>query len=154
MQRALLLPVTEARVSSCFITSRLKRGRFPAILGRRRVDASVYATIEVLAATATTSRSRHCYDDNIMPGRVARGGRSSANSAASRKTSTQSARNSSPIADTPDEGADSSLRRAVCTVFSDAQKSTAGHRKAIIALRKVQEACCYEPVNLEEGKAE
>ncbi|KAK3073366.1 chromosome condensation complex Condensin, subunit G [Teratosphaeriaceae sp. CCFEE 6253] len=84
-----------------------------------------------------------------MPGRVARGGRTAANSAATRKTST---RNSSPTADVPDEGADTSLRRAVCQVFSDAQKSTAGHRKAIIALRKIQEACCYEPVSHKKGK--
>lgn len=88
-----------------------------------------------------------------MPARIARGARSAA---ASRKTSAQTVkstgRNSSPVTDVPDEGADTSLRRAVCTVFSDAQKSTAGHRKAIISLRKIQEACCYEPVNYKKGK--
>lgn len=91
-----------------------------------------------------------------MPARVARGSaRSSANSALNRKSSTQtlkSARNSSPTTDIPDEGADTTLRRAICTVFADAQKSIAGHRKAIISLRKVQEACCYEPVNYKKGK--
>jgi len=91
-----------------------------------------------------------------MPGRVARGGRSSANSAVSRKTRTEtprsSGRNSSPVAEVPDEGGDTSLRRAVCTVFVDAQKSTAGHRKAVISLRKIQEACCYEPTNYKKGK--
>lgn len=78
-----------------------------------------------------------------MPGRVARGG--------ARSTRT-SARNSSPATEIPDEGADTSLRRAICTVFSDSQKSTAGHRKCVISLRKIQEACCYEPVNQKKGK--
>lgn len=62
-------------------------------------------------------------------------------------------RNSSPATDVPDEGADTSLRRAICIVFSDAQKSTAGHRKCVISLRKIQEACCFEPVNLKKGKS-
>ena len=87
-----------------------------------------------------------------MPGRVARGGRASA---VSRKSSTQTLktpRNSSPITDIPDEGTDTTLRRAICAVFSDAQKSTAGHRKLCIQLRKVQEACAYEPVNYKKGK--
>ncbi|KAF2768731.1 chromosome condensation complex Condensin, subunit G [Teratosphaeria nubilosa] len=90
-----------------------------------------------------------------MPGRVARG--SARSSAASRKSSTQnlkSGRNSSPTVEVPDEGADTTLRRAVCLVFGDAQKSTAGHRKAVISLRKVQEACCYEPINQKKGKQE
>ena len=91
-----------------------------------------------------------------MPGRVARGSRSSANSAISRKSSTQAlrsaGRNSSPVTELPNEGPVTSLRRAVCTVFADAQKSTAGHRKLVISLRKIQEQCCYEPVNLTKAK--
>ncbi|TKA24605.1 hypothetical protein B0A50_06365 [Salinomyces thailandicus] len=83
-----------------------------------------------------------------MPGRIARGARSSATTTAARKTT----RNSSPTTEIPDEGADTSLRRDICRIFSDAQKSTAGHRKAVIALRKIQEACCYEPVNFKKGK--
>lgn len=79
-----------------------------------------------------------------MPGRVTRGGRA---------TSTRtSARNSSPTNDIPDEGDTTSLRRAICIVFADAQKSLAGHRKLVISLRKIQEACCYEPVNLKKKK--
>ncbi len=91
-----------------------------------------------------------------MPGRVARGARSSANSTVSRKSSTQqlktAGRNSSPVTDVPDEGADTTLRRAICTVFGDAQKSTAGHRKLVISLRKIQEQCAYEPVKLNKAK--
>ncbi|KAI7360782.1 hypothetical protein KC336_g21925, partial [Hortaea werneckii] len=77
-----------------------------------------------------------------MPGRVARGARSAA----------ANARNTSPPAQVPDEGAHTSLRREICRIFGDSQKSTAGHRKAVIALRKVQEACCYEPVNHKKGR--
>ncbi|KAK5133895.1 hypothetical protein LTR08_007124 [Meristemomyces frigidus] len=87
-----------------------------------------------------------------MPGRIARGARSSASTRTSAQSLKPARRNSSPATDIPDEGADTSLRRAVCTVFSDAQKSTAGHRKAIISLRKIQEACCYEPVSHKKGR--
>ncbi|KAL6864326.1 ARM repeat-containing protein [Trichoderma novae-zelandiae] len=45
--------------------------------------------------------------------------------------------------DTPD----SALRTQVCAIFRDAQRTTATHRKLAVNLRKVQEACCYEPVN-------
>ena len=37
------------------------------------------------------------------------------------------------------------MRERICAVFGDAQKSTAGHRKLVINLRKIHEACCYEP---------
>lgn len=70
---------------------------------------------------------------------------------AARKTtsakSLRAGRTSSPVTEVPDEGEDTSLRREVCRIFADAQKSTAGHRKSIISLRKIQEACCYEPVS-------
>lgn len=45
----------------------------------------------------------------------------------------------------PEEGATSTLRTQICNVFSDAQKSAAGHRKLLVGLRKIQESCCYEP---------
>ena len=59
----------------------------------------------------------------------------------------KSGRTSSPVAEIPDEGANTSLRRAICLVFADAQNSTATHRKAVISLRKIQEACYYEPIS-------
>ncbi|KNG84759.1 putative nuclear condensin complex subunit 3 [Aspergillus nomiae NRRL 13137] len=34
------------------------------------------------------------------------------------------------------------LRRDVCLLFADAQRSTTGHRKLVVRLRKLQEACC------------
>ncbi|KAA8642897.1 hypothetical protein EYZ11_011820 [Aspergillus tanneri] len=35
-----------------------------------------------------------------------------------------------------------SLRHDVCSIFADAQRSTTGHRKLIVRLRKLQESCC------------
>lgn len=34
------------------------------------------------------------------------------------------------------------LRQDICALFADAQRSTTGHRKLVIRLRKLQEACC------------
>ncbi|KAG8627712.1 hypothetical protein KVT40_003585 [Elsinoe batatas] len=94
-----------------------------------------------------------------MPGRVsARASRASTGQAApTRKSSTQtlkSARSStdhrassSPVADVPDEGASTALRKHIGAIFSDSQKSTTGHRKLVINLRKIQESCCYEPTS-------
>ncbi|KAH0213291.1 ARM repeat-containing protein, partial [Aureobasidium melanogenum] len=39
-------------------------------------------------------------------------------------------------------------------VFADAQKSNTGHRKLVINLRKIQEACCYEPLSSKKNQAE
>ena len=82
-----------------------------------------------------------------MPGRVST--RTSTVSRVSYKISTQTLASrkstSSPTIDIPDDGPTSDLRTQVCNVFSDAQKSAAGHRKLVVGLRKIQEACCYEP---------
>ena len=75
-----------------------------------------------------------------MPGRVSV--RSSRSSATSKKT-----RNSASEDGVPDEGPSTTLRERVCLVFTEVQKSNTGHRKLIVALRKVQEACCYEPAD-------
>ncbi|KAK1058038.1 chromosome condensation complex Condensin, subunit G [Friedmanniomyces endolithicus] len=94
-----------------------------------------------------------------MPGQTARGGRAAAatrptaTNTVSRKRATHATgRNNSPSADVPDEGADTTLRRAVCTIFSDAQKSSVGHKKLMTSLRKIQEACWYEPISYKKGK--
>ncbi|EGC46889.1 nuclear condensin complex subunit 3 [Histoplasma capsulatum var. duboisii H88] len=34
------------------------------------------------------------------------------------------------------------LRKAINEIFSDAQRSTSGHRKLVVRLRKIQEGCC------------
>lgn len=93
-----------------------------------------------------------------MPGRAgARSGRSSANEAAPRKpaaiTKTRaSARSSANTIEIPDEGEATPLRAQICHVFADAQRSTAGQRKLVVNLRKIQEACCYEPTKTKKGK--
>lgn len=82
-----------------------------------------------------------------MPGRV--GARSS--SATTRKADKSSASNAraasvTPSVRIPEEPAlpssSPNLRRDVCTLFADAQRSTTGHRKLIVRLRKLQEICC------------
>ncbi|KAI4868491.1 condensin subunit Cnd3 [Hypoxylon rubiginosum] len=87
-----------------------------------------------------------------MPARV--GTRSTRTSAAvSHKASnatlnsraSAASRVSSSNIDIPEEAPDSDLRRQVCAIFGDAQKTTATHRKLVVNLRKVHEACCYEP---------
>ena len=47
--------------------------------------------------------------------------------------------------DVPDETPDNTLRPQIATVFREAQRTTASHRKLAVTLRKIQEACCYEP---------
>ena len=86
-----------------------------------------------------------------MPGRVStRSGPPSA-AAIPRKSSTRTlnsrasttSRISSPQLEIPDEGPTSRLRTRICSIFADAQRTTAGHRKLVINLRKIQASCCY-----------
>lgn len=87
-----------------------------------------------------------------MPARV--GSRSTRTSAApSHKASSTTlnsrasaaSRQSSSNVDIPEEAPDNDLRRQICAIFRDAQKTTATHRKLAVNLRKIHEACCYEP---------
>ena len=95
-----------------------------------------------------------------MPGRVST--RTSTVSRLSQKPSIQTlssrasavSRISSPQADVPEEGPATPLRTRVCAIFADAQRTTGGHRKLVIKLRKIQEACCYEPTNPRKEGAE
>ncbi|KAI1393233.1 condensin subunit Cnd3 [Hypoxylon trugodes] len=52
---------------------------------------------------------------------------------------------SSSNIDVPEEAPDNQLRTQICAIFRDAQKTTATHRKLAVNLRKIHEACCYEP---------
>ncbi|KAI0587757.1 Condensin complex component cnd3 [Pyrenophora tritici-repentis] len=88
-----------------------------------------------------------------MPGRPStRAPRASATST-TRKTSAgttkstraSSARQSANAIEIPDEGPVTTLRTQIVQVFSDAQKTTATQRKLVVNLRKIQEACCFEP---------
>ncbi|KAK0753024.1 nuclear condensing complex subunit [Schizothecium vesticola] len=49
--------------------------------------------------------------------------------------------------DIPQETPDNALRQQVAAVFREAQRTTASHRKLAVTLRKIQEACCYEPTS-------
>ncbi|CAG8900593.1 unnamed protein product [Penicillium egyptiacum] len=82
-----------------------------------------------------------------MPGRVA----ARSTSATTRRSSAQpsasgragSVTPSFAIPEEPTEPASSpTLRRDVCLLFADAQRSTTGHRKLVVRLRKLQEFCC------------
>jgi len=63
-------------------------------------------------------------------------------------------RTSSPAAGIPDEGPATLLRNHVQAIFADAQKSNTAHRKLVINLRKIQEACCYEPLPSKKAQQE
>ncbi|KAK4697012.1 condensin complex subunit 3, partial [Lecanoromycetidae sp. Uapishka_2] len=91
-----------------------------------------------------------------MPGKAST--RASAASRLSCKSSTQtlaSRRNTaSQTVVVPEEGPSSTLRTRVSTIFSDAQRTTAGHRKLAVSLRKIQESCCYEPARPDKREQE
>ncbi|KAI0846212.1 condensin subunit Cnd3 [Daldinia vernicosa] len=68
-------------------------------------------------------------------------------------SSKASRRVSSSSIDLPEETPDSQLRTQICAIFRDAQKTTATHRKLVINLRKIHEACCYEPTRPDKTSA-
>lgn len=91
-----------------------------------------------------------------MPGRVSV--RNSAASRISHKSSSQTLASrrstASPAIVLPEEGPTSVLRNRICNIFSDAQKTTAGHRKLVVGLRKIQETSCYESRCLDKRASE
>ncbi|KAI2621031.1 ARM repeat-containing protein [Xylaria nigripes] len=79
---------------------------------------------------------------------------SAANKASSSRLRTSpNSRASSSNANIPQESPDSELRSQICTVFRDAQKTTATHRKLAVTLRKIHEACCYEQMTVNKQAA-
>ncbi|OTB11948.1 hypothetical protein K445DRAFT_321664 [Daldinia sp. EC12] len=60
---------------------------------------------------------------------------------------------SSSSIDIPEETPDSQLRTQISAIFRDAQKTTATHRKLVVNLRKIHEACCYEPTRPDKNSA-
>ena len=66
-------------------------------------------------------------------------------STTSRAVSTTSRASPLPVehVDTPDNA----LRPKIAAIFRDAQRNTATHRKLAVTLRKIHEACCYEPAD-------
>lgn len=88
-----------------------------------------------------------------MPGRPSTRAPRGSTTTTARKTSGgttraargSSARQSANAVNIPDEGPVTTLRTQIAQVFSDAQKTTATQRKLVVNLRKIQEACCFEP---------
>lgn len=76
--------------------------------------------------------------------------RSTRSSAAGTRASTASRASSTNI-DVPAETPDNALRTQITAVFRDAQRTTATHRKLAVTLRKIQEACCYEPTTTKKS---
>ena len=62
-------------------------------------------------------------------------------------------RASSAALDIPIETPDNVLRSQIVSVFREAQRNTASHRKLAVTLRKLQEACCYEPTSDKKSAA-
>lgn len=83
-----------------------------------------------------------------MPARATAGSASSSTRKTSGQsaTSTKRASSATPSVAVPAEPAapttNAHLRADVCAIFADAQRSTTGHRKLVVRLRKVQETCC------------
>ncbi|KAL2788829.1 nuclear condensing complex subunit [Aspergillus keveii] len=83
-----------------------------------------------------------------MPSRVSARSSSSTTRKASAASNASSGRagSATPSFAIPEEPTEPeavpNLRRDVCAIFADAQRSTTGHRKLVVRLRKIQEACC------------
>ncbi|KAL2271857.1 hypothetical protein VTJ83DRAFT_1228 [Remersonia thermophila] len=78
--------------------------------------------------------------------------RSTRSSAAATRTSSR-ASSAATNPNVPAEPADNALRTRVAAVFREAQRTTATHRKLAVTLRKIQEACCYEPTSVRKTSA-
>ncbi|KAI0023167.1 ARM repeat-containing protein [Xylariomycetidae sp. FL0641] len=89
-----------------------------------------------------------------MPARVGTRSSRASGAVSSKASSTRASRRASTNVDVPEEGPDSTLRNQICAVFRDAQKTTATHRKLVVTLRKIHEACCYEPTRPNKAGSE
>ncbi|OQE23598.1 hypothetical protein PENSTE_c008G01419 [Penicillium steckii] len=91
-----------------------------------------------------------------MPGRVAARSTSAATRRSSAQPSTGRAPSVTPSFAIPEEPAlpstSQNLRRDVCAIFADAQRSTTGHRKLVVRLRKLQEICAGIAQQNKKGK--
>lgn len=91
-----------------------------------------------------------------MPGRVAARSTSAPTRRSSQQPSAGRAPSVTPSFAIPDEPslpeASPNLRRDVCAIFADAQRSTTGHRKLVVRLRKLQEICSGIAQKNKKGK--
>jgi condensin complex subunit 3 len=86
-----------------------------------------------------------------MPGRTSSRSTRTSTASTTKTTRASSARQSANAVEIPNDGPITSLRAQVAQVFGDAQKTTATQRKLVVNLRKIQEACCYEPPTTSKG---
>jgi hypothetical protein len=120
-------------------------------VGRSRPVARRLATLSPRSSPYLSRKDRDHRQSRLkhtMPGRTAAS--SAASTVKSKKSGSAGAgrRTSSatPQVDVPDEPplptTSSHLRADVCAIFADSQRSTTGHRKLAVRLRKLQESCC------------
>src|SRR5436189_4349426 len=87
-----------------------------------------------------------------MPARVSA---RASSTTSSRKSSVQPSR-AAPTISIPEEAplpsSSPHLRLNIVEIFADAQRSTTGHRKLVVRLRKIQEGCCGLRSQPAEGK--
>ena len=111
----------------------------------------MFTSSSSLELTTVTWIAFLCHKIIEMPGRYS--GRNSITTRLTSQPLNKSRRSTtSPTIVIPDEGAATSLRNQICTIFSDAQKTTIGHRKLVVGLRKIQEQCIFESPSLHGKK--
>ena len=86
--------------------------------------------------------SHHCVK---MPGRTTTRNTTAPRNKSPARTLTSRSKTTSPTTIERQDQNLSSLRSQICSILSDAQKTTVGQRKLVVGLRKIQEVCCYEP---------
>lgn len=92
-------------------------------------------------------------DYSAMPPRATRSGRASTKTSTAAARASTASRQPSVNVDIPEEIPENELRTQVAAVFREAQRNTATHRKSAVTLRKLQEACCYEPTTAKKTAA-
>ena len=73
--------------------------------------------------------------------------RTASRSAKAPTAAAKAAASQESIDETHEDTAENPLRTQIATIFRDAQRTTATHRKLAVNLRKIHEGCCYEPTN-------
>jgi condensin complex subunit 3 len=81
-----------------------------------------------------------------MPARTAASSTSTARKVSGQTIASRRASSVTPSVAAPEEQAlpttSPHLRADICAIFADTQRSTTGHRKLVVRLRKIQEHCC------------
>jgi hypothetical protein len=119
--------------------------------GCKQRGAAVASNTSIRLLNAHPTTPHHSGRTANMPGRTSTRSTRTSTASGTKSTRASSARQSSNAVEIPDDGPVTSLRTQVAQVFGDAQKTTATQRKLVVNLRKIQEACCYEPPTNDKG---